>query len=72
MKNVKSAYIHIPFCTNICSYCDFAKTLYNEKTVSRYLDMLEEAFEEKLSKLGGKIEKVDDEKQEQKFKLRVG
>ena len=42
MKNVKSAYIHIPFCTNICSYCDFAKTLYNEKTVSRYLDILEE------------------------------
>ncbi len=31
-----------------------------------------EAFEEKLSKLGGKIEKVDDDKQEQKFKLRVG
>jgi len=30
-----------------------------------------EAFEEKLSKLGGKIEKVDSEKEEQKFKLRV-
>lgn len=30
-----------------------------------------EAFEEKLAKLGGKIEKVNSEKEEQKFKLRV-
>lgn len=39
---VKSAYVHIPFCSNICSYCDFAKVIYNQKMVLRYLDALEQ------------------------------
>lgn len=38
---VKSAYIHIPFCNNICSYCDFCKLLYNKDFVKKYLDVLE-------------------------------
>ena len=38
---VKSAYIHIPFCNNICSYCDFCKLLYNKDFVKKYLDALE-------------------------------
>lgn len=38
---VKSAYIHIPFCNNICSYCDFCKLLYNKNFVKKYLDTLE-------------------------------
>lgn len=38
---VKSAYIHIPFCNNICSYCDFCKLLYNKNFVKKYLDALE-------------------------------
>ncbi len=37
---VRSAYIHIPFCNNICSYCDFCKLLYNKKIVSNYLEEL--------------------------------
>ena len=39
-KSVTSAYIHVPFCENICSYCDFCKMYYNEKRVSNYLDAL--------------------------------
>lgn len=38
---IKSAYIHIPFCKNICSYCDFCKVIYNEKWVDDYLISLE-------------------------------
>ena len=38
---VKSAYIHIPFCNNICSYCDFCKLLYNKDFVKKYLNALE-------------------------------
>lgn len=40
--SVKSAYIHIPFCEQICSYCDFCKLLYNENLVNKYLDKLKE------------------------------
>lgn len=34
-------YIHIPFCKNICSYCDFCKIYYNKKYINNYLDALE-------------------------------
>lgn len=37
---VKSVYIHIPFCSNICSYCDFCKIYYNHDMVSNYLNAL--------------------------------
>jgi len=33
-------YIHIPFCNNICTYCDFCKFLYNEKWIKKYLGAL--------------------------------
>ena len=38
---VKSVYIHIPFCKNICNYCDFCKLLYDKKYINSYLDNLE-------------------------------
>jgi len=34
-------YIHIPFCNNICKYCDFPKLLYDKKYINKYLDSLE-------------------------------
>lgn len=37
---MKSAYIHIPFCTSICSYCDFCKFFYNQELVDKYIDAL--------------------------------
>lgn len=36
-----SIYIHIPFCTQICSYCDFCKLYKNEKWIDKYLKALE-------------------------------
>ncbi len=35
-----SVYIHIPFCENICSYCDFCKMYYNKDLVNKYLEEL--------------------------------
>ena len=35
-----SMYLHIPFCSHICSYCDFCKRFYNEIECSNYLDSL--------------------------------
>lgn len=37
---MKSVYIHIPFCSNICSYCDFPKLFYNGDLSNKYLEAL--------------------------------
>lgn len=37
---VKSAYIHIPFCVRICTYCDFNKYFIDKQPVDEYLDAL--------------------------------
>lgn len=36
-----SVYIHIPFCSRICSYCDFAKVYKNDEWIDKYLMELE-------------------------------
>ena len=47
---IKSCYIHIPFCNNICSYCDFCKNYYNDEMVSKYLDALEKEIKDNYKK----------------------
>ena len=41
----KSIYIHIPFCHNICSYCDFCTMYYNKELVNNYLIALKKEYE---------------------------
>ena len=40
-------YIHIPFCSSICSYCDFPKVLYDKKYIRKYLDTIKEEILER-------------------------
>lgn len=47
---IKSCYIHIPFCKNICSYCDFCKNYYNDEMVSKYIDALEKEIKDNYKK----------------------
>ena len=42
---IKNCYIHIPFCKNICTYCDFSKMYYDKKMVFSYLDALKKEIE---------------------------
>ncbi len=39
---ITSCYIHIPFCDNICTYCDFCKRYPNNKIIDKYLYALKE------------------------------
>lgn len=40
-----SAYVHIPFCTQICYYCDFSKVFIKNQPVDAYLQALLREFE---------------------------
>lgn len=40
MTKPSSAYIHIPFCTQICYYCDFSKVFIKNQPVDAYLQAL--------------------------------
>lgn len=39
---MKSIYIHIPFCSDICSYCDFTKLYHLDKYINSYFMSLEQ------------------------------
>ena len=39
-KRINSLYIHIPFCSHICRYCDFTKLLYNDNFSNKYINAL--------------------------------
>jgi oxygen-independent coproporphyrinogen-3 oxidase len=34
-------YVHIPFCSSICNYCNFNRGLFNDQLKDRYLEALE-------------------------------
>lgn len=51
---MESLYIHVPFCTRKCGYCDFFSVEYDEDLVERYLNALEKEiqfYSEKLRAL---------------------
>ena len=41
-----SIYIHIPFCSSICTYCDFCKVLKNNQWINKYLTSLEKEIKQ--------------------------
>lgn len=42
---IKALYIHIPFCKNICIYCDFAKMVASKNLKSKYIEALVEELD---------------------------
>ncbi|ANY68577.1 coproporphyrinogen III oxidase [Paenibacillus sp. BIHB 4019] len=47
----RALYIHIPFCTNKCHYCDFTSYVLKGQPVDDYLDALEREMERTISVL---------------------
>jgi oxygen-independent coproporphyrinogen III oxidase len=76
-KMPKAIYIHIPFCEQICHYCDFNKVFLANQPVDGYLDALEKELILTLAKypttkintiyVGGGTPTSLDEKQLEKF-----
>jgi putative oxygen-independent coproporphyrinogen III oxidase len=48
---IKAAYIHIPFCQQICHYCDFNKMFLKDQPVDGYLASLEKEMQLTLSQV---------------------
>jgi len=48
MAAIESAYIHIPFCKQMCHYCNFVKYYYSEARATQYLEALAEEIDSYL------------------------
>lgn len=55
---VRGLYIHIPFCSTICSYCDFFIFKNKENKLDKYLDYLHKEIDLFVS-FNGNEEKID-------------
>lgn len=54
-----AVYIHIPFCSNKCHYCDFTSYVINGQPVDEYLEALEREMERTVESIpAGTIETV--------------
>lgn len=49
MNNIKHLYIHVPFCNNICYYCDFCHRIYNTNLVSKWLNTISIEIKDKCN-----------------------
>lgn len=51
-NNTKHLYIHIPFCENICTYCDFTrvKCPRNSQNIPKYIDKVIEKLHEECTR----------------------
>ncbi|MEX2541063.1 MAG: radical SAM family heme chaperone HemW [Trueperaceae bacterium] len=51
-------YLHVPFCPQICPYCDFHKMLRNEGLVEAYLNRLEQEIAETAVRYPGPLDTI--------------
>lgn len=55
---INAAYIHIPFCQQICHYCDFTKFFYNERLATEYVEALTNEININVSGYNNKVKTI--------------
>ncbi|AXI09506.1 coproporphyrinogen III oxidase [Oceanobacillus zhaokaii] len=58
MNEVQSVYIHIPFCQQMCHYCDFVKFFYNEKLATEYIEALANEINTNITGTKNKVKTI--------------
>lgn len=56
---VKGVYIHIPFCHQICNYCDFNKVFFKNQPVDEYIEAVGKEMRLAISKNPNVFEKIE-------------
>ena len=56
---VRGIYIHIPFCHQICNYCDFNKVFFKNQPVDQYIEALGKEIEMVVSSQREKFQSVE-------------
>lgn len=55
---INAAYIHIPFCQQICHYCDFTKFFYNERLANEYIEALSNEININVNGYNNKVKTI--------------
>ena len=56
---VRGIYIHIPFCHQICNYCDFNKVFFKNQPVDQYIEALGKEIEMVVTKNPEKFQHIE-------------
>ena len=48
---MKAVYVHVPFCRDICAYCDFTRCRYHAGLADQWLLAVERELQEKLAQV---------------------
>ncbi|MBR4609373.1 MAG: radical SAM protein [Erysipelotrichaceae bacterium] len=46
---IKHLYVHVPFCSSICYYCDFCHRIYDKKLAEQWLETLKKEIQTSCS-----------------------
>lgn len=56
---VRGVYIHIPFCHQICNYCDFNKVFFKNQPVDEYIEAVGKEIEMTVNKMPDAFEQIE-------------